>query len=288
MPSPTTLGGSTAVAPIGPVAPQRGKAAYVITAIAIVLTAVAAIIFVANRGKTPDVANGSGSAVDDRGGHKVAAGVTDGSGGAGSSSAGSPTNGTSGASGSAGQTGPVVVAADAGSSSATGSALRDPGGSNTTGAASVNATGSGSGSDGSPVEPAVENVQVVVRSTPRGAKIWVDDADTGQATPATLTFPREKGKRIQITLRYRGYETYAFKQVDTGASSNQEADLVKIKPVSPPASCRTPQRSGCPRDPKGCCVPEATGSGGRTNGSGNKPNPQGRGSSADPDELMRP
>jgi hypothetical protein len=118
-----------------------------------------------------------------------------------------------------------------------------------------------------------------VTSAPRGAKILVDGVETGEVTPSTVTIP--KGKRVAITLRLRGYEPYAFKPLQGGATSELSAELVKIK--SSTVTCRGPQRAGCAKDAKGCCLPEGTGTGsGRANGSGS------RSPTSDPDGLMTP
>src|SRR5262249_12080973 len=120
-------------------------------------------------------------------------------------------------------------------------------------------TGTGSagtqiGSDtGHPVTPTLpEEIQIRVSSSPPGARISVDNAEPGKTTPAKLGMP--KGSHpVSITLRLKGYEPYTFKSVDANEASNQSTDLVKIRMTTQTVKCKTPERSGCPRDAKGCC-----------------------------------
>jgi len=76
------------------------------------------------------------------------------------------------------------------------------------------------------------NAEIDVISSPTGAKIFVDNVDTGHVTPFTLTFPKSDAKQIVISLKLKGYTTLAFKPVDTGESSQQKAELVKQKVVT--------------------------------------------------------
>jgi hypothetical protein len=114
------------------------------------------------------------------------------------------------------------------------------------------------------------NAEIDVLSTPPGAHVMVDGFDTGKTTPTTLFIPRKKGTKVSITLRMKGYATYAFKAVDTGQNSQQKAELVKSKTGNTTTI-------GSP----------SSGSGGRTNGSGTK-NGSGARGSGDPDGLMPP
>ncbi|HEY0477575.1 MAG TPA: hypothetical protein VGD37_08620, partial [Kofleriaceae bacterium] len=94
---------------------------------------------------------------------------------------------------------------------------------------------------------------------------------------------RKKERSVAILLKLRGYEPFTIRSVDVSDASEQSADLVKIKttPLPPPPRCKTPERSGCPRDTRGCCV---AGAGSGHTGSGNK-----TGSAADdPDGLLKP
>jgi hypothetical protein len=130
-----------------------------------------------------------------------------------------------------------------------------------------------------------ETTEIGVASSPPGAKIYVNSTDTGKITPAKLAVPKRTGDSISITLRLKGYEPFTFKSVEVGETSQQKAELVKMKTESSsPARCRTPDRAGCRRDAKGCCLEgSGSGSGGR-NGSGSR-----TGSGAeDPDGLLRP
>jgi hypothetical protein len=113
--------------------------------------------------------------------------------------------------------------------------------------------------------------EIDVDSAPPNAKIFIDGADTGKITPATLSVPKKPGKKLQITLRLRGYNNFMFKAVDAGENSKQTTDLVPVK-----------TRPGGP-------ISVGPGSGGRTNGSGTKNNGSGGSQgSADPDALMHP
>jgi hypothetical protein len=111
------------------------------------------------------------------------------------------------------------------------------------------------------VEPSAE---IDVISSPTGAKIYVDNVDTGKVTPFTLTFARSEAKKIAISLKLKGYSTYTFRPVEASESSQQKGELVKLKTGS---------------------TGPGPGSGAR-NGSGTKTgNTPG---SADRDGLMRP
>ena len=124
--------------------------------------------------------------------------------------------------------------------------------------------------------------EIGVSSTPPGARIYVDNVDTGKITPAKLEVPRKPKRSISIMLKLKGYETYTFKSVDVGESSHQKVDLKTRTDSPPPVRCRTPERSGCKRDTKGCCLPESSTTG--HSGSGTK-----AGSAAeDPDGLLKP
>jgi len=149
-----------------------------------------------------------------------------------------------------------------GTAGATGTGTAGPG---TTGTAGTGTAGTGTGSTAAAV-----NSEIDVLSAPSGAHVMVDGYDTGKITPTTLLIPRKKGTKVSITLRLKGYNSYAFKPVDTGESSQQKAELVKAKTGST-TSTASP----------------TSGNGGRTNGSGTKTGSAARGS-GDPDGLMPP
>lgn len=125
--------------------------------------------------------------------------------------------------------------------------------------------------------------EIHVISTPARARIYLDDVDTREHTPATLKVPRT-AKSISITLKLKGYAPFTFESVDAGESSRQEAELVKLKTGGARGRCRTPERPRCVRDARGCCEPE--GSGSRRNHHGNKAGSAAQNS--DPDGLIRP
>ncbi len=300
-PSPTTLGAAT-----GQVQPGRGKTGFIIAGLVIAAAAIAAIIVVAHKDEVPGA--GSAIAATDPGG---ASGATPGSdttsgitapGSAtatGGTTPGSATAAGGTAPGSATATGGTPGSATAmsgttpGSGTTGGTTPGTPGTGETNGAGSAavapgstgGSAGSGSAGSGSGRTAAVlDTTEIGVASSPPGAKIYVDGVDTGKITPAKLDVPRKTGDSISISLRLKGYEPFTFKSVNVGEDSQQKAELIKIKSDGSAAPrCRTPERAGCRRDGKGCCLPEGPGSGGR-NGSGGK-----TGSAAeDPDGLLRP
>ena len=266
--TPTTLGSASAQ-----IQAQRSKSAYVAAAIGVIVAAAIAIVLVVAKGKGPDAARASGSLVDDRSEASRAGlgsdpGVAANPTGSGSAIAGS---GTMAGTPAAGASRPDAGSDTAGSGSATATA------GDTSATGSNAADGSANGTAGSDPVPATD---ITVTSVPARAKILVDGVESGKLTPSTLTIP--KGKRVEITLRLRGYEPYAFKPVQGGASSDLNAELVKSKSSTVP-TCRGPQRAGCARDARGCCLPDSTGTGsGRANGSGS------RSPTSDPDGLMTP
>ena len=157
-----------------------------------------------------------------------------------------------------------------------------PGTGDANGSGSAAATPGGAGSGSGRASTVVDTVtEIGVASVPSGARIYVDGVDTGKITPAKLDVPRKSHGSIAITLKLKGYEAFTFRSVEVGESSQQKAELVKIKTEGSSAPrCRTPERAGCHRDSKGCCL-EGTGN---RNGSGAK-----TGSAAeDPDGLLRP
>jgi hypothetical protein len=172
-----------------------------------------------------------------------------------------------------GGTAPGGTAPGTGDSNGSGSAVATPGGAK-------GSAGAGSGRASTVLDTTTE---IGVASSPPGARIYVDSVDTGKITPAKLDVPKKAHSAIAITLKLKGYEPFTFRSVDVAEGSQQKAELVKIKTDGNPAPrCRTPDRAGCHRDSKGCCV-EGAGSGSK-NGSGAK-----AGSATDdPDGLIRP
>jgi serine/threonine protein kinase len=79
------------------------------------------------------------------------------------------------------------------------------------------------------------NAEIDVISSPPGAKIYVDNVDTGKVTPFTLSFDRSAAKTVAISLKLKGYSTYLFKPVDASQSSQQQGEMVKLKAgLTPP------------------------------------------------------
>jgi hypothetical protein len=270
-PAPTTLGSA-----VGQVQRRRGAAGYILAGLVIVAVAVALIIVLVGKDKVQAAGTGSEAAS----GSAVVSGATTGS---ATSLTGSGT--------SAGSDG-VAAGSAAGTGSNTGSAIAAGTGSDTAGSSaggSSAAGGSGAAGTGSdtarPITPTIADepmTQITVTSTPPGARIYVDGADTGRITPGKVEV-RKKERSVAILLKLRGYEPFTIRSVDVSDASEQSADLVKIKttPLPPPPRCKTPERSGCPRDTRGCCV---AGAGSGHTGSGNK-----TGSAADdPDGLLKP
>jgi serine/threonine-protein kinase len=257
-PVPTTLGAAA-----GQVHAPRSKTGVIIAAIIVLAAAVAGIIVVVGTGKPPAAGGGSSIRSDEPGSDKV---VAVGDLGSGSGPGGSETGAGKSMTPAAGSDTPTP-----GSNTPT----IEPNGSNTGGSAAGGSgeihggsdtppTGSEVGSGGTAVD---QSTEIEVISAPTGAKIFIDGSNTGKLTQATLSVPRKPGKKIEISLRLKGYNTFTFKRVDVGASSQQKAELVKAR--------------------TGGTIPTASGSGSRTNGSGNKTGSGGQGS-ADPDGLMRP
>jgi serine/threonine protein kinase len=291
-PSPTTLGAAA-----GQVQPGRGRTGFIIAGLVIAAAAIAAIIVVAHKDEIP-AGGGSAIAIDPgsasgatpgsetetsgtRPGRAAATGgTTPGSATPGGTTSGGTTTGgtTPGSAAATGGTTPGSAttggtAPGTGESNGSGSAAATPGGTD-------GSAGSGSGRASTIVDPTTE---IGVASSPPGARIYVDGVDTGKITPAKLDVPKQAHSAIAITLKLKGYEPFTFRSVDEGESSQQKAELVKIKTDGNSAPrCRTPERAGCHRDSKGCCV-EGAGSGSK-NGSGAK-----AGSATDdPDGLLRP
>jgi len=265
-PAPTTLGAAA-----GQVTPPRSKTGLIIAALVVVAAAVVAIVVVAGgKSKLPEGGSGSAVASGEHGSAKIVA-------------VGDPGSGSQG-----GATGPATGSAKpiqptAGSDTPPGGSNTPPNGSNgngsgmppivpTTGSNGTGATGnppSGAGSDAGSAVTSERNTEIDVDSVPSNAKIFVDGSDTGKLTPATLSVPRKPGKKLQITLRLKGYNNFTFKAVDAGENSKQTTDLVKTKGGGP--------------------ISVGPGSGGRTNGPGTKNNGSGgTQGSADPDALMHP
>jgi hypothetical protein len=272
---------------------SRSTAMYLAAGALIVVVAVAAIVGLVGKDKLTLPATGSAAIVDDQagtGGDTASIGDPSGTphpGGTaagGTVSAGTATGGT----GASGGATPVAAGAASGStgaaagSNAAGVAAQADG-TGTAGQAGSAAGAAGAG-DGSAVghtgagtshgDDVNGNSEISVTSSPSGARVFVDNVDTGKITPTKLEVPKKSDKPISITLRLKGYEPFTFKAVDVRESSQQIAELVKNRAAgsgAPAAKCRTAERTGCPRDSKGCCVPAG-----------------GRNASDDPDGLLRP
>jgi len=272
IPTPTTLGSAT-----GQVAGSRGKAGYILAGLVIVAVAIALIIVLVGKDKVQVAGDGSDTASGSSG-SGVASGQTDPRGQTGQT--GIQTGSTTGSGTASGNAtpGPGSDAVAYGSGKEPGSAAGTTGsaGSAVAQAGSGTDTGGSSGRTTVPTIPDDPINLIDVGSRPVGARIYVDGSDTGKITPAKLEV-HKKGHPISITLRLKGYEPFTFKSVEVDVSSDQSADLTKVKTTTtttpPPVKCRTPERSGCARDTKGCCVPASPGKGSATD---------------DPDGLMKP
>jgi serine/threonine-protein kinase len=271
-PSPTTIGSAA-----GQIQPGRGRTGFIIAGLVIAATAIAAIIVVAHKDEVPIVGGGSAIAATDPG---SATGATPGS--------ETPTGGTTPGS----STTPGGTATGSATTGGTTPGSATPGGTppgtgDSSGSGSAAPRGGADGSAGSGTDRTSTVVdtttEIGVASSPPGARIYVDGIDTGKITPAKLDVPKKSHSSIALTLKLKGYEAFTFRSVDVGDSSQQKAELVKLRTEGGSAPhCRTPDRSGCHRDSKGCCV-EGAGSGSK-NGSGAK-----AGSAIDdPDGLLRP
>jgi serine/threonine-protein kinase len=229
-------GGATTGHPLVEPAPgQPRRTLYIAVGAAIIAVAAGLVVVVASRDKAPAPLPGAGSVVATgepvRPPDPIPAPVRAGS---------------------------AAVVAPAGS----GSALEPASGSAAVPASGDGAAGSGAGSsDRHPADPAPDptptpptesrprpeprRIAIEVSSSPAGAKIFVDNADTNQVTPATLHIPRERGKHAQITLRLKGYSTYG-KQIDLSDSTQVSGELTRTKttapPPSPPSTGRPPPK----------------------------------------------
>jgi len=262
-PAPTTLGAAA-----GQVTPPRSKIGLIIAALVVVAAASAAIVVVVGgKTKLPDGGSASAVASGEHGNGKIVA-------------VGDPGQGSQG--GQGGTTGPATGSAKPiqptlGSATPPGGSNASPNGSSgngssmpTTGSNGTGSTGNPpSGSDAGSAVASEQYTEIDVDSVPSNAKIFVDGADTGKVTPATLSVPKKPGKKLQIALRLKGYNSFTFKAVDAGENSKQTIELVRTKGGGP--------------------ISVGPGSGGRPNGSGTKNNGSGgTQGSADPDALMHP
>lgn len=65
----------------------------------------------------------------------------------------------------------------------------------------------GCGGGGSSSEPRVSHGTLIISSTPSGARILIDDQDTGKTTPQEITREvQQDGTQFRITARLAGYE----------------------------------------------------------------------------------
>jgi len=270
-PPPTTPGLAT-----GQLHGGRSKLGYVVAGLLVVAAAVAGIIALFGKDKVPVVTSVSDAGSDGGGSGAVVAGADPGSAApdpgsnAGTGSAGS---GDSGAAPAGSGTGPGnSTIPPAGSAAVAGNdgAGRATDGGGSSGVGPTIPPGSepgphGPGGNAASADEATSEITVI--SAPPGARILIDGVELGRVTPVTLTLHKKPNKKIAISLRLKGYNTYTFKGVDVAESSEQKIELVKLK--------------------TGGTIPASSGSGGRTNGSSNKPGSGAQGS-GDPDGLMRP
>ncbi|HET7501453.1 MAG TPA: serine/threonine-protein kinase [Kofleriaceae bacterium] len=278
-PAPTTLGSS-----VGQLRPPRGTAPWLRPAMIGVLAAtVIGIVFVIGFGGKTHAVAGDGSA--SAGSAIAGPGSAGGPGGPGGPGGTTPDPGTAGSGAVARTAGSDGPGSAAGSGSATAQVAANPPevGSDAHPGSDAPRAGSDGGSGGSAAAEA--DIDLLVSSTPPGARIFVDGTDTGKLTPSPLIFPSKmKGKRVAIALHLKGFTTLSSK-VEVGASGEQQFELKAKAEAPPPPRCRTAERAGCTRDGKGCCLPEAAGQGTPPgHGSGTK---QGS-AKQDPDGLMKP
>jgi serine/threonine-protein kinase len=298
-PVPTTLNSASAQ-----IQGQRNNRWVVMAGAAVVVGAIIAIVALAATGDKDRLANGSGAgAVVATGGAggtatgagAAGAGATTGSAGATTGSAGATTGSAGATTGTTGATGATTGSAGAattvGSGDSTAASSVGAVGSGAVGSATEPTTGgttgsAGQGSGSSAANPSDGRVDIAVDSDPAGARILVGGVDTQRTTPTTLSLPR--GERVQIQLKLKGFDSYAFKPFEV-ETSMQLATALKAKSGGSAAPCRTPQRAGCAHDSKGCCIPDVIGPGGpgsgKGSGSATKPPVQ---RPADPDGLMHP
>jgi hypothetical protein len=258
---------------------SRSRLGYIVTGAVIVAAAVAAIIVLVGKDRNLVVVSGGSGSETASGEIRSATGTA-----AGTAPGSAPGAAPGTSIGTAAGTQVAAQVAPAGSAAVPAGIATPPAGSGGPGPA-VEAGDSGSAAQptGDHVQtmPEAMTVEILVGSTPAGARIYVNNVDTGKTTPDKLDVPR-KGGPISITLRLKSYEPFTFRGVDVSESSKQIAELVKIRSTPPVTKCKTPERSGCARDAKGCCVSESTSAG--HNGSGTK-----NGSaSQDPDGLLHP
>jgi serine/threonine protein kinase len=292
-PSPTTLGSAS-----GQVQSGRSRTGFIIAGLVIAAAAIAAIIVVAHK---DEVAVGGGSAIasNDPGSASGAAPGSEVTTPGGTTPGGTTANGTAPGGTTPGSATPGGTTPGGTTPGGTTPGGTTPGGTTPNGTApggtTPNGTTPGTGdtpgpgsappggtaSDGSAsghTPPPVEDTdsEIGVASNPMGARIYVDNVDTGKITPAKLDVPKKRHS-ISITLKLKGYEPFTFRSVEVGDGSQQKAELVKLKnEINTSPRCKTPEHAGCRRDGKGCCLPE---------GPGNRP---GKGSTEDPDGLLRP
>ena len=208
-----------------------------------------------------------------------AAGGTTANGAGGTSAGGTTANGAGGTTGNGagGTTANGAGGTSAGGTTANGAGGTSAGGTTANGAGGTSGSTrngvAGAGSSGHVID---DTTEIDVRSSPSGARIYVDNVDQERNTPAKLHVPKT-GHSISIMLRLKGYESYTFKAVDVRAASQQTADLVKTKGTTTTSKCKTSEHPGCTRDSKGCCVGE--GSGAKQGSAAQVP---------DRDDLMRP
>ncbi|HEX4419322.1 MAG TPA: serine/threonine-protein kinase [Kofleriaceae bacterium] len=286
-PAPTTLnsaaGSRMGLQGTATQRPASKAGIFIGAAAAVVVAAVIAIVIVATgKDKIPDVGSNVASGSSDGSGKLAAndlgsAGGTTGTGSAatGSAAAGSAAAGGPGAGSSLPPTIPPTIpetGSAAGSDGALAGSAGSAGSGAGSGAGSATEPGPGSGHGGGEATVPIDTiVEIGVISTPPGAHIFVDGADTSKITPAHLRIPQLKGKKLNVSLRLKNYTTTTFK-VDAGESSEQRYELVRITKGPTPVA-----GSGG----SGSASHVGSGSASHTGSGGPKPN-------QDPDGLMKP
>jgi hypothetical protein len=83
-------------------------------------------------------------------------------------------------------------------------------------------------------------VNIDLTSTPEGAEIYVNGADTGKTAPATLTLPHD-AKPAMITLKLHGYADAEIPNVALdGGNVTKAATLKKLATTTTPPTTHTP------------------------------------------------
>ncbi|HEY0193902.1 MAG TPA: PEGA domain-containing protein, partial [Kofleriaceae bacterium] len=89
-----------------------------------------------------------------------------------------------------------------------------------------------------------ETVEIRISSSPNGARIFVDNEDTGKLTPSTLSLPRSKTRKVNVALKLKSY-SYVSMKVDASQSSEQRWELTRLtKQGTTPSNPTSGTRNG--------------------------------------------